>query len=173
MEREHASHQLFAPIEAFRQPQLDVDPRAGVRRRKRQLEVDPPTLDHAIGRDPDSRFGKPGRPRREPEEQRNQETGPDRDQRRLRGREAGEEPSRGDDEPDDGALLERHDDSSRTGTGTDATAARTASAGSIRCTQSSGASVSLCARAGMDTALMSSGVTKSRPRYAARARASF
>ena len=123
MEREHAPRGRSVPIEAFRQPQLDVEPGACVRRGKRQLELDPPALDHAIGRDPDGRFGQPRRPRREPEEQRNQETGPDRDQRRLRGREAGEEPSRSDDEPDDGALLERHDDSSRTGTGTDATAA--------------------------------------------------
>jgi len=88
-----------------------------------------------------------------------------RDERRVRGREAGEEPYGSDDEPDGGALLDRHDGgSARTGTGTEATAARTASAGSMRCTQNSGASVSLCARAGIDTALMSSGVTKSRPR---------
>src|SRR5262249_20273914 len=134
---------------------------------------DPPALDHAIRRDPDGGLGQPGRPPREPVEQRGKESGPDRDQRRLCRREPGKEPNRRDDEPHDGARLERHDSSSRTGPGTDATAASTASAGSIRCTQGSGASVSLCARAGIDIALMSSGVTKSRPRYAARARASF
>ena len=79
-EREHAPRGRSVPIDAFRQPQLDVEPGACVRRGKRQLELDPPALDHAIGRDPDGRFRQLRRPRREPEEQRNQETGPDSDQ---------------------------------------------------------------------------------------------
>ena len=60
MEREHAPRGRSVPIEAFRQPQLDVEPGACVRRGKRQLELDPRALDHAIGRDPDGRFGSRG-----------------------------------------------------------------------------------------------------------------
>ena len=55
--REHAPRGRSARIEPLRQPQLDVEPGACVRRRERQLELDLPSLDQAIGGDPDGRFG--------------------------------------------------------------------------------------------------------------------